>query len=50
MDFSKYDVIVVGAGLSGCVIAERFANIKNKKVLHRPKRKMRQKQIISYKF
>jgi UDP-galactopyranose mutase len=32
-DFSKYEVIVVGAGLSGCVIAEQFANIKHKKVL-----------------
>lgn len=28
-----YDVIVVGAGLSGCTIAERFANVLNKKVL-----------------
>lgn len=28
-----YDIIIVGCGLSGCVIAERFANIKNKKVL-----------------
>lgn len=33
VDFSNYDVIIVGAGLSGCVIAERFANLKNKKVL-----------------
>jgi UDP-galactopyranose mutase len=33
IDFSNYDVIIVGAGLSGCVIAERFANLKNKKVL-----------------
>lgn len=28
-----YDIIVVGCGLSGCVIAERFANVLNKKVL-----------------
>jgi UDP-galactopyranose mutase len=33
MSFGLYDVIVVGAGLSGCVIAERFANVKNKKVI-----------------
>ncbi len=32
MDF-EYDVLVVGCGLSGAVIAERFANILNKKVL-----------------
>lgn len=30
---NTYDVLVVGAGLSGCVIAERFANVYNKKVL-----------------
>lgn len=29
----KYDVLVVGAGLSGAVIAERFASVKNLKVL-----------------
>ncbi len=34
----KYDVIVVGAGLSGCTIAERFANVLNKKVLILEKR------------
>ena len=33
MDISKYDVIVVGAGLSGIVMAERFASILNKRVL-----------------
>jgi len=33
IEINKYDVIIVGAGLSGCVMAERFANIKNKKVL-----------------
>ena len=33
MDVSKYDVIVVGAGLSGMVMAERFAAVKNKRVL-----------------
>ena len=30
MDISKYDIIVVGAGLSGIVMAERFASILNK--------------------
>jgi UDP-galactopyranose mutase len=29
----KYDVLVVGAGFSGCVLAERFATLANKKVL-----------------
>jgi UDP-galactopyranose mutase len=29
----QYDVVVIGAGLSGCTIAERFANVLNKKVL-----------------
>ncbi len=29
----RYDVIVVGCGLSGLVIAERFAFLQNKKVL-----------------
>lgn len=33
IEMSNYDVIVIGAGLSGCVIAERMATIKNKKVL-----------------
>jgi len=28
-----YDYLIVGAGISGCVIAERVANILNKKVL-----------------
>lgn len=28
-----YDILVVGAGLSGCVIAERAANLLNRKVL-----------------
>jgi UDP-galactopyranose mutase len=35
---SNYDVIVIGAGLSGCVIAERFAKVLNKKVLITEKR------------
>jgi UDP-galactopyranose mutase len=30
---NKYDFLIVGAGLSGAVLAERLANIKNKKVL-----------------
>lgn len=29
----KYDFLIVGAGISGCVIAERLANILGKKVL-----------------
>ena len=29
----SYDVLIVGCGLSGVVIAERFANVLNKKVL-----------------
>ena len=33
MDISKYDVIVVGCGLSGIVMAERFSLLQNKKVL-----------------
>ena len=31
--FDEYDVIIVGCGLSGCVIAERYANVLNKKVV-----------------
>lgn len=33
IDKKKYDVLIVGAGLSGIVIAERFANNSNLKVL-----------------
>nr|QFG74489.1 MAG: UDP-galactopyranose mutase [Megaviridae environmental sample] len=33
MSLVNYDVIVVGAGLSGIVMAERFASILNKRVL-----------------
>lgn len=29
----KYDILIVGAGLSGAVLAERFASLNNKKVL-----------------
>lgn len=29
----KYDYLIVGAGISGCILAERLANILNKKVL-----------------
>ena len=36
--FDNFDVIIVGAGLSGCVLAERFSNIKSKKVLILEKR------------
>jgi UDP-galactopyranose mutase len=36
-DYNEFDVIVIGAGLSGCVIAERFANAQ-KKVLILEKR------------
>ncbi len=33
-----YDIIIVGAGISGVVLAERFANVLNKKVLVLEKR------------
>ena len=33
MDLSQFDVIVVGAGLSGIVMAEQFASILHKRVL-----------------
>lgn len=33
MNYENYDVIVVGAGFSGSTIAERIANLSNKKVL-----------------
>ena len=33
MDITNYEVIVVGAGLSGIVMAERFSSILKKKVL-----------------
>jgi UDP-galactopyranose mutase len=36
---NKFDCIVVGAGISGSVIAERYANVFNKKVLVVEKRK-----------
>lgn len=35
----KYDIVIVGAGISGLVLAERYANILNKKVLIIEKRK-----------
>ncbi len=28
-----YDIVIIGAGISGATLAERYANIKNKKVL-----------------
>jgi len=36
--FDEFDVIIVGCGLSGCVIAERYANVLNKKVVILDKR------------
>ena len=33
-NFDKFDVIIVGCGLSGSVIAERYASCLNKYVLH----------------
>jgi UDP-galactopyranose mutase len=33
MELNKYDIIIVGCGLSGIVIAERFAHLQNKKIL-----------------
>ncbi len=30
---SNYDIVIVGAGISGATIAERYANVLNKKVL-----------------
>ena len=33
MDYLNYDVLIVGCGLSGSVIAERYATLLNKKVL-----------------
>lgn len=33
MELEKYDIIVVGCGLSGVVIAERFSSLQNKKIL-----------------
>lgn len=38
MQVSDYDVIIAGCGLSGAVLAERFANVQNKKVLILEKR------------
>ena len=33
MDLNKYDILIVGAGLSGIVMAEQFASKLNKRVL-----------------
>jgi len=33
IDFNKYEVIIVGCGLSGAVIAEQYAKVMNKEVL-----------------
>jgi UDP-galactopyranose mutase len=38
MEFSSFDVIIAGCGLSGAVLAERFATQQNKKVLILEKR------------
>jgi UDP-galactopyranose mutase len=45
----KYDVLVVGCGLSGSVIAERFANLSNKKVLIIDKREHVGGNVYDYK-
>lgn len=37
-DFSEYQIIVIGCGISGAVLAERYANALNKKVLILEKR------------
>ena len=46
---SKYDILVVGCGLSGVVIAERFANLLKKKVLIIDKRNHIGGNIFDYK-
>ena len=46
---SKYDILIVGCGLSGVVIAERFANQLNKKVLIIDKREHIAGNIYDYK-
>ena len=33
MKLNNYDLIIIGCGLSGIVISERFANLQNKKIL-----------------
>ena len=33
MELNNYDIIIIGCGLSGIVIAERFASLQNKKIL-----------------
>ena len=33
MKLKNYDIIIIGCGLSGIVIAERFASLQNKKIL-----------------
>ena len=38
MEFSAFDVIIAGCGLSGAVLAERLASLKDKKVLIMEKR------------
>ena len=32
MKLNKYDILIVGCGLSGIVIAERFSHLQNKKI------------------
>jgi UDP-galactopyranose mutase len=33
MEFDKYDILIIGSGMSGIVLAERYANVKGYKVL-----------------
>ena len=48
-NLSKFDIIIVGCGLSGIVIAERFSSLLNKKVLIMDKRN-HIKQVLSNKL
>jgi len=48
MEQIKYDILIIGCGLSGVVMAERFANILNKKVLIIEKREHIGGNIFDY--